>query len=178
MERGSLVLTREQAAATLDEGQAALQALFAQLSPDEMVRPSTIGGGEWSARDLLSHIAFWEELAAQAVAEWRAGQRPSIEVLLGAGATDRLNADNQQRTAHDSVDAVQRRAEATHRTILELIRGCSDEQWRASPPYPDAYHATLADLLGGLLGAPGGPFRHAFAHLADLTAYVASVRRS
>jgi hypothetical protein len=54
--------THAQAAATLEEGNAALAALFGHLSPAEMTRPATIGGGEWSAKDLLAHVAFWEEL--------------------------------------------------------------------------------------------------------------------
>src|SRR5207245_7846791 len=61
-----------QAAAALEEGNAALQELCARLSADEMVRPATIGGGQWSAKDLLAHVAFWEELAAQTLADWRA----------------------------------------------------------------------------------------------------------
>ena len=59
---------RQEALATLAEGDAALGALFAQLSSDQLIEPATIGGGDWSAKDLLGHIAFWEELAAQTLA--------------------------------------------------------------------------------------------------------------
>src|SRR5438309_4032353 len=97
--RGMSESTRQEALATLQQGNDALAALFAQLSPDQMVKAATIGGGDWSAKDLLGHIAFWEELAAQTLAEWRAGQRPSIENAFGQPATDAANARNQERTA-------------------------------------------------------------------------------
>jgi hypothetical protein len=167
--------THAQAAATLEEGNAALAALFGHLSPAEMTRPATIGGGEWSAKDLLGHVAFWEELAAQSLSEWRAGQRPAIESLLGPEATDAANARNQERTARQSLATVAARADAAHRTILEAIQAMSDEEWRASSFYADAHNATLADLLGNVLGAPTGPFQHAFAHLDDLRTYFNSL---
>jgi hypothetical protein len=118
------VPTREQAAATLEDGHALLHALFAQLSPAQMIRPATIGGGEWSAKDLLGHVAFWEELAAQALAEWRAGQRPTIESVVGPQATDAANARNQELTARQSLAAVYERAEAAQRTIQGRSRRC------------------------------------------------------
>jgi hypothetical protein len=44
------VETRERAAATLEKGRAAGERLFGRPSPDEMLRPAAIGGGEWSAK--------------------------------------------------------------------------------------------------------------------------------
>ena len=78
-------LARAEAVTLLEEGHKALQAVFARLSADEMTRPATIGTGAWSAKDLLGHIAFWEELATETVAAWRAGRRPPTEGSL-AGA--------------------------------------------------------------------------------------------
>jgi hypothetical protein len=168
--------TREQALATLEQGDAALQALFGQLSPEEMLRAATIGGGEWSAKDLLGHIAFWEELATEALAEWRAGKRPTVESFIGQEATDAANARNQMVTVRQSLSEVRDRSSSAHRTVVAAILSMSDEEWYARPTYPDPTVATLADLLGGVLAAPEGPFQHAFAHLADLSAYVNHAR--
>jgi hypothetical protein len=167
-------LSSEQAATALEQGNAVLHALFARLSAEEMLRPATIGRGEWSAKDLLGHIAFWEELAEQALADWRAGQRPEVGDISDQAATDAANARNQAITAPQSLAHVRARAERAHHVILDAIRGMSDEDWYASPAYVDTRSTTLGDLLGSVLAGPTGPFQHAFAHLADLTAYVES----
>ena len=171
------VPSRNQAITTLAEGQAALAALFAKLSDEEMTRPSTIGGGEWSAKDLMGHIAFWEELAVETLADWRAGRRPSVEYISDAGeeGIDAANACNQARTAGESLDGVRARAATAHATVLQAIRAMSEDEWRARALYPNAGRATLAERLGSTLGAPAQPFGHAFAHLPDLRAYVESL---
>ena len=171
--------TREEALATLEEGRAALQALFDRLSSDDMTRPATIGVGDWSAKDLLGHIAFWEELAADTLAAWRGGRRPPTEGTQEAPweGTDAANARNQLRTAAQSLEEVKRRAALAHHTIVEEIQTMSEGEWRATPFYPGATAPTLGELLGRVLGAPTGLFQHAFAHLADLRTFVESLPR-
>ncbi len=172
-------LARAEAVTLLEEGHKALQALFARLSTQEMTHPATMGTGTWSAKDLLGHIAFWEELAAETVAAWRAGRRPPTEGALDGAwkGADAANARNQARTTAQSLEEVRHRADAAHRAVIEAIRGLSEEEWRAPPFYPGARAAMLGDLLGRVLEGPPGPFQHASAHLGDLGAYVASLSR-
>src|SRR5262249_57451316 len=108
--------TREEAIATLEEGQAALDTLLARLSPEQLVRPATIGGGDWSAKDLLGHIAFWEELASQALNDWCAGRTPAVEQIFAGGAATvgAANAENQQRTARQHPEAAPPTAPTPH----------------------------------------------------------------
>jgi hypothetical protein len=145
-----------------------------------MLRPATIGGGEWSAKDLLGHVAFWEELAVQALEERRAGQRPAVAAIFeaGAGGTDRANAENQDRTSGQSLAEVRSRATVARRRVIEAIRGMDEAEWVGSPGYEDERRPTLGALLGNVLGgAPlAGPFGYGFAHLPDLEAYVRSVQ--
>jgi hypothetical protein len=171
------VPTRDQAIATLDGGQAALDALLDRLSDEELTRPATIGGGDWSAKDLLGHIAFWEELAVETLAEWRAGRRPSVEQIGDGGdaGIDAANARNQEHTARESLETVRARAATAHAAILLAIREMSDEEWGAKAFYPNARRATLAERLGSTLGGEEQLFGHAFDHLPDLKAYVESL---
>jgi len=168
------VPTRDQAITELDKGYHTVQQLCARLSAMQMARPATIGNGAWSAKDLLGHLAFWEELAAQAVADWRAGHRPSVEDLFDQQRTDVANAGNYERTSDQSLHDVVERARVAHRAIVAAISTLSDQEWSASPLYADPHAADLGDLLGGVLAAPSGPFQHASAHLEDLRAYVES----
>jgi hypothetical protein len=171
------VPTRDQAIETLGAGQAALDVLLTKLSDEELTRPATIGGGDWSAKDLLGHIAFWEELAVETLAEWRVGRRPSVEQIGDGGASgvDAANARNQERTARESLETVRARAATAHAAILEAIREMSDEEWSAKAFYPNARRATLAERLGSTLGGDEQPFGHVFDHLPDLQAYVESL---
>ena len=67
-------ITREEAIAILEDGQRQIDALVARLTEEQLSTPNTIGGGEWSAKDLLSHVARWNEIAVEALMAWRAGR--------------------------------------------------------------------------------------------------------
>jgi hypothetical protein len=172
--------TREQALAALAAGRAALEALLGRLSDQELTQPATIGGGDWSAKDLLGHLAFWEEQALQALTDWQAGRRPAIEAVGAGGqqAIDALNARNQAVTAQQSVAAVRARASAAHRALLAALGGLSDDDWRAPAAYPNPRWPVLADCLGSVLGGePARPFGHGDDHLPDLQAYLRALGR-
>ena len=173
-------LSREQALATLDQGYAAVERLLARLTEEELTRPAAIGGGDWSARDLLGHLACWEELAARTIDQWQAGQRPSVEQIADGGqaAIDQQNARYQAETTGQPLAAVRERARIAHAALTGAIRGLSDAAWSAPAPYPNPRSSTLAECLGTVVGADGQPFGHAFEHLPDLRDYVATLGRA
>ena len=169
--------SRAEALATLAEGHAAVEALAARLDDEQLTAPKTIGGGDWSAKDLLGHLAFWEELALEALADLRAGRMPRVEPFFARGAegVDELNAGNSERTATQPLDEVRARAAAAHAGITGAIGSMSDDEWGAKVPYETERRETTALLLAGILGAPKRGFGHAFAHLPDLEASVSSL---
>jgi hypothetical protein len=171
-------ITRGDALATLEEGQARLDELLGRLSEDELSRPATIGGGDWSAKDLIGHTAFWEEVALAVVDAWCRGTGLNLSEAFAPGGTDGMNAWNQERKARWSLERVQRDAHEMHRTLMNELEQLTEEEWRSSMPLTAARRVRLGTRLGGVLGAPKRPFGHAFAHIPDLEAYVASLGRS
>jgi DinB superfamily len=169
-----LAPSRAQTLATLEAGQEELDALFGQLTDAELGQPATIGPGEWAAKDLMGHIAFWEELALETIDAWRAGRRPRVEDISGPAGTDRANADNQAQTAPRSPAEIRSRAASVHQALLAVIHSLSEDEWNAPAPYDSPTRPSLSELLGGVLGAPNSPFGHAYAHLDDLRTYVRS----
>ena len=166
-------LTRDEALATLAEGQRRVDELLAGVSHDDLVRPATIGGGDWSAKDLIGHLATWEEASIDAIADVRRGRVPAIETTFGQeGGVDRYNAERIPELAALSLEQVRDRASATHETLSSLIRDMSDQEWFARVPYETERRRTLANLLGSITGAPKRPFGHAFAHLPDLQGFI------
>lgn len=122
-------MTRNEALATLAEGKAALDALISQLDDTQFERPATIGGGDWSARDLVAHLAWWEEIAQQAVDDWRAGRVPWIEAVFRDGTVDDVNAGNDARTRGQSSAEVRERAARAHASIVATISEMADDEW-------------------------------------------------
>jgi hypothetical protein len=169
-------ISRRQALGTLDEGNSRVQTLFDGLGDDDMIRPNSIGGGEWSAKDLIGHLAFWEEIALVTLDAWVRGEEPPIEATFTAGSVDDLNAWNHSRKRSWGLDRVRSESRETHETLVAAIQSLSDEQWAAPRPFEGDAREDLGSELGGVLGAPGRPFGHAFAHLPDLEAFVEATR--
>src|SRR5437660_12596947 len=88
----------EKAIRTLDDGRQQVIDLAARLTDEQMEQPATIGGGDWSAKDLAAHLEVWEAIALQALQEWRTGTIPAIEEVFAQGAegVDALNAERVQ----------------------------------------------------------------------------------
>ncbi len=171
-----MAIARDEALATLEEGHRLTAHLIAPLSAEQLSQPATIGGGEWSAKDLLGHIASWEEYALRALDEWRRGERPWVEeVFRTPDEVDRVNAEAVLTKSGLPVGEVREAAEASFRALSVAIRSMSDEEWKAKAFYETERRTRLGNLLGSVTGAPKGPFAHAFAHLPDLEAYAASL---
>jgi hypothetical protein len=176
--------TREEAVRTLQEGRDRVDALMEGLSEGQLTHPGTIGGGDWSAKDLIGHLATWEEAALRTLREFQRGEMPWIEGDDGPFATpdaarvDAFNARSVAEKQRHTLTEVAAKAGHTHRELIEAIEGLTDDQWRAKAIHPTSMNRRrrLVTLLGSVLGAPRRPFGHAFAHLPDLEAYVASLR--
>jgi hypothetical protein len=158
--------------------------LLSTLTDDQLTLARTIGDGDWSAKDLIGHIAAWEDVALRSLREFQGGGTPWVETeggpFSGPGTENvdlfnaRAVAENQRR----SVEEVRTRADRTHTELIGAIRGLTDEQWTARASYSTEMdrRRRLVTLLGSVLGAPQRPFGHAFAHLPDLQTYVESLR--
>ncbi len=175
--------SRQEAVSILEEGNARVEELLGGLPEADLTREATIGGGEWSAKDLIGHLATWEELALRSLEEWRRGEIPWVEQedgpFGGSGtvAIDSLNARTVEEKRRLSLDEVRRDAQDIHQRLMTEITALSDEEWRAKAFYPTegGRRNRLVTLLGAVLGAPKGPFAHAFAHIPDLEAFAASL---
>ncbi len=169
-------VSRQDALDTLREGHQQVTELLDRLSEDELIRPGTIGGGEWSAKDLLGHLTTWEEAALEALGQWREGRVPTIETEAFASAegVDRFNATTVEAKAKQSLEEVRTEADRVQAALVHEIETMRDEEWTGRAPYETQRRRHLAELLGSILGAPKRPFGHAFAHLPDLEAFAQS----
>jgi hypothetical protein len=169
------VTSRDEAVGLLEQQHSAVAELLSELDGDAFARRATIGGGEWSAKDLAAHLGTWEEIATGVIDASGRGDRPAIEDAFASGIpTDRINADAEHQFLDADPDAVLARFEDLHHRLVGAIRGMRDEAWTAAYPNDPDDH-TLGERVGSLLGSDDGPFMHASAHLPDLRAYVDSI---
>ncbi len=168
--------TREEATATLETLRDRVLELLARV-PEGRRTLAGIGGGDWSVKDLLGHLAHWESLALEAIEAWGRDARPLAEAYFtgGAEAIDAANAEDAERKAAWDYEEVRVDADEVHARLIEAIDGMSDENWRRKAPYAAERRDTMVTVLGSILGAPKAPFGHASAHLPDLEAFIASL---
>jgi hypothetical protein len=69
----SAVTTREDAVSLLEDQHAEVAGLLTGLDEDAFVRRGTIGGGDWSAKDLAAHLGSWEEFSLETIDAFRRG---------------------------------------------------------------------------------------------------------
>ena len=161
--------TRLQAIAILEQGDEAVRELLARLSPGARTRRG-IGGGDWSVKDLIGHLASWQEHALEALEAWDKDLGAPIDKALYARGTNVVNAEAVAAKAKLSWARVAREADANHERLVAAIATMSDERWER--PATTRGRKPLGHRMGQILGGPAGGFRHAQAHLKDLKAFV------
>jgi Mycothiol maleylpyruvate isomerase N-terminal domain len=167
--------TPAEAAAILAEGSAALDADFSKLSAEAAEARGTIGGGAWSARDLAGHLETWAEVALRTIDEVRDGRPPSIHnTVTDEASLDLFNAAEVERKATRGWTETLAGLRATNARLVAAVQAIADEDWeQAVPGGPGGgVTRTLGEHVGSSTGRPQHPFRHAWAHLADLEAFV------
>jgi DinB family protein len=160
--------SRRRSIAILEEGHATVAALYGTL-PSRARRTPGLGGGSWSPTDLIGHLETWEAFALAALDAWGRGHGPAFEKELWSKGTRRVNRAEVERKAARSAPEMVRRAEATHAVLIERLAAMTDAAWRR--PGTARARKSVGERLGGILGGPAGPFRHAEAHLRDLRAF-------
>jgi hypothetical protein len=166
--------TPAEAAAILTEGSESLDALFSRLSRDAAEARGTIGTGAWSARDLAGHIETWEEVALRTIEDIRAGRPPDIRnTVTDEASLDLFNAAEIERKEARGWEETVTSFRATNARLVATIRTIADDDWGRVPPGAgDDRMRTFGEHIGSSTGMPTHPFRHAWAHLPDLEAFV------
>lgn len=159
--------TRAEALTTLREARARLTALIEDLSDEQIEAPATLGGGDWSIKDLIGHLAAWEERAL-----------PWVESADGTDGrtyppTDEFNAQQVERRGGWPLNRVRDEAAHTRTRLIDAIERLDDAAWQAEVPVPGHDPLPRGVLVGMILaGDEHGPFAHDLAHLSDVEAYV------
>ena len=91
---------------------------YAGLAEPELLVPGVTGN--WSVRDIIAHVTWWEEEALKHLPLILAGGRPP-RYSVTYGGIDAFNALMTERKQGLSLATVFREQQETHRRLLELI---------------------------------------------------------
>jgi DinB family protein len=160
-----MTVTRAEAIRRLESGHARIEELLAMVPARAKTIPG-VGGGTWTPKDLVGHLASWEERAIEALDAWSRGEPAPIDRLLRSKALSSLNAGWVEEKSAWTWARTRRQAADVHARILDAIREMADSEWRA--PATRRGRKPLGDRLGSILGGTDGPFLHADAHVKSL----------
>lgn len=118
-------MNREQLLARLDKAWTTLGDSYAGLTEAEMTTPGV--AGDWSVKDMLAHVATWEEEALKYLPLVLVGGRPPR--YASYGGIDAFNARMTEAKRGMSLAEVQRHLEATHRQLIAYLRRVPEEQF-------------------------------------------------
>jgi hypothetical protein len=156
-----------QATAELERLDRQYQDLLTSLADADWERSGTIGGGDWSLRDLVGHIMSWEELALGAIYSAEA-DRP---LPLPDKGIDEINREMVARQGQLPLEELRQRATRTHAQLIQTISALPPASWVMPVGVGDDPPLELGELVGRLLGAQDHPFGHLTAHLGDLRSF-------
>ena len=118
-----------------DRWEAALRA----VPDDRLLEPAE---GDWTGKDVVAHVGFWEWRSADVIDALRSGRErpedPPVEELNA-----RVWAEHRDRSAQEVRDG-EREA---WRRLLEVLDGVSDEELFDAARYPRLRGASLAEMV-------------------------------
>ena len=83
---------------------------------------------DWSVRDLIAHVTWWEEEALDHLPTILAGGRPP-RYSVKYGGIDAFNAQMAEQRRHLSLSEVRGRSEDTHRRLVAYVRSVPSEHF-------------------------------------------------
>lgn len=125
MDRGEL-LTR------LEKTWSIFQESYAGLSDLQLTEPGVTG--EWSVRDIVTHVTTWEQEALTHLPTILKGEKPPRYSITHGG----INAFNRAMTEQNrslGLAEVRRQAKDTHRRLLSFIETVPEDQFRSETPF-------------------------------------------
>lgn len=99
---------------------------FAGLSEERMLQPGVTG--DWSVRDILAHVSWWEEETLKHLPEILQGIRLQRYSVL-YGGIDAFNALKTEAWRSFTLAEVRARLEATHRRLIEYLQSVPEEHF-------------------------------------------------
>jgi hypothetical protein len=127
LEVGKLwTMNRQQLLKQLDKAWTAFQESYAGLSDSQLTEPGVTG--DWSVKDMIAHVTWWEEEALKHLPLIITGGRPP-QYSRQYGGIDAFNAQMTEQKRGLSLSDVLRQLDETHRRLIDYVHSAPEEQF-------------------------------------------------
>ena len=126
-------MNRQQLLNRLDTAWVAFQASYAGLSNSRLTEPGVTG--DWSVKDLIAHVTWWEEEALRHLPLIIVGDRPP-RYSVAYGGIDAFNAMMAERKRDVSLSEVLTQQDDTHQRLIDFVQSVSERPFHAGDALP------------------------------------------
>lgn len=109
----------------LDRAWASLKESYLELSDEQLVQSGVTG--DWSVKDILAHVSWWEEEALKHLPYILQGGTPARYSVV-YGGIDAFNAQMTELKRELSLSEVRQQLDITHHKLVEYIQSVPDDQ--------------------------------------------------
>jgi hypothetical protein len=118
-------MNRQQLLNRLDTAWVAFQASYEGLANARLMEPGV--AGDWSVKDIIAHVTWWEEEALRHLPLIMTGDRPP-RYSVTYGGIDAFNAMMAERKRDLSLSDVLTQQDDTHRRLIDFIQSVPEDQ--------------------------------------------------
>ena len=109
----------------IDRAWEALKASYVGLSDSELLESCITGN--WSVRDIIAHVTWWEEEALKHLPVILSGGKPP-RYSVAYGGIDAFNAQMTEQKRNLSLDEVIQQRDKTHQRLIDFIQTVPEDQ--------------------------------------------------
>lgn len=117
-------MKKQQVIDKLERAWLAFQESYAGLSEAQMLQPGVTG--DWSVKDILAHVSWWEAEALKHLPHIMEGKRPPRYSVM-YGGIDAFNAQMTELKRELLLGEVLAQAHATHARLVEYLLSAPEE---------------------------------------------------
>jgi hypothetical protein len=118
-------MRKQQILNKLEHAWAAFKGAYAGLTDEQLVEPGVTG--DWSVKDILAHVSWWEEEALKHLPHILQGGRPPRYSVL-YGGIDAFNARMTEQKRSLSLSEVLGQLDKIHLKLVEYVQNAPEEQ--------------------------------------------------
>ncbi len=119
-------MNRSQLLKRLETEWTAFKDSYAGLSDSDLIEPGVTG--EWSVRDIIAHVTWWEEEALRNLPLILQGGKPP-RYSVAYGGIDAFNALMTEQKRNVSLSEVLRQRDETHRRLIDFLQSAPEDQF-------------------------------------------------
>jgi hypothetical protein len=119
---------------TIQQARTELETLLAPLSEEQLCRVPA--NEQWSIKDILVHVAVWEQICARWLDEFARGITPQPSERNDLSSNERIYRAHRDRSLAEVRDLFASAHQQFLRQVEQLTRAFSEEDWNASDRFP------------------------------------------